>query len=676
MDKLPRNLYFLIAGILFSGLLIACLSPSGSPPKPVSEHNEWAEALRALDQADTSTPAYDLTAVYLRQQDEALQIRFDLLDFDDPYELSIDLQIDDASAPWIEPYNLHIPSENLPARISLDPLLATAIITIPFSEIPSHPRVDVSTPEDQITGLTLDGPLPTQTAPLLLTFYDTFAARFPAEALRACDGAHSGPRGERHGLKHLLDAAEEYQVPLILLDLKKPENLSALDAMGLLPRVQELAEQGWLILPENSSDHSDEAQFGFSPSPSLYDPLPGPWSKYDGRFVFSDDTFHLYHWVRFPMDSITYIPIATETDANQPTPNGPSLEIRRALLETALNADKKDLLVLGGSFANSTWGSPDMVGHTLAYIASRPYIKLLSETDLPRFPTVSGRPTLLHQQSDAIFFKMNNDYARFNGRVMDYAEYWNEHLPEQTQMRCDLDIDWDDQDECILASQRFLAVLDPQGARLTYFFSVARIGNPPESRIANSRHELHQLIGPSWQVAVGLSDPSTWQPGLGEAADPGAYPGAFVDEDDPFKVYEPAIEGDTLMFTSTDGTRAKTFHLTETGLEVKYQTQEPVTTQIPLLVDPWTRFTPGWAENYTQQNLPGGIAWGLESGPMVNIQFDGEIKMHAFSESLLLLNIPEDPDFDYPPGHTIPFPMAIAEVEMQDGYFLRLECLP
>jgi len=50
--------------------------------------------------------------------------------------------------------------------------------------------------------------------------------------------------------------------------------------------------------------------------------------------------------------------------------------------------------------------------------------------------------------------------------------------------------------------------------------------------------------------------------------------------------------------------------------------------------------------------------------------------MRAFNETLDLLANPEDPDFSYPPGHYVPFPMAVAEVEMQDGYFLRLERLP
>ena len=90
---------------------------------------------------------------------------------------------------------------------------------------------------------------------------------------------------------------------------------------------------------------------------------------------------------------------------------------------------------------------------------------------------------------------------------------------------------------------------------------------------------------------------------------------------------------------------SKTFSLTDTGLEVKYQTQEPITVQIPLLVDPDSRFTPGWAEKYVQQNTPGGIAWGLENGPMVSVQTEGRITMRAFNESLSLLNKPRRPGF-------------------------------
>jgi len=275
----------------------------------------WAPALRALDPADTATPAFDLTAIYLSQDEADLQIRVDLLDFQNASELSLDIWIGDDSAPETGSIDIHIPSENDLARITLDPALATVFAKVPLSEIPANPRVDVSTPEDQISGLTLDGPVPTQIAPLLLTFYDTFTGRFPAEALRTWDGAHSGPRGERHGLKHLLDAVEEQQVPIVLLDLKQPENLSALDAMGTLPQIKKLVDSGLLILPENeptleaapsppgSADRTKipAKNFGFPASAFSYNASTAGF-----QFAFLEDSNHLYHPL---FSNNTYLPI-------------------------------------------------------------------------------------------------------------------------------------------------------------------------------------------------------------------------------------------------------------------------------------------------------------------------------------------------------------------------------
>jgi hypothetical protein len=608
-------------------LLTACLSPPGDLPQPgdlstesTSEERPWSGALRSLDPADATNPANDITAVYLRTDGDNLQIRVDLLDFQAPKQLSLDIQIGDESAPEVVPLDIHIPSGSDSARVSLDPLLATVTVAVPLSEIPSHPRVDVSTPEDEITGLVLDGPIPTGTAPVLLTFYDTFAGRLPAEALRHWDGAHSGPRGERHGLKHLLDAAEEYQIPIVLLDLKKPENLSALDAMGLLPRIKQLEQEGLLLLPDQSDQ---ESLFGFSPSPFSWGGISSRLS-----FVSISDSNHLYHPI---FNKTTFIPIATKTDSNQPTPDGPSLEVRRALLETALNADGIDLFVLGGDFPNTTWGSPDMVGPTLAYFASRSYIHVLGAESLRNFPTKTGKPDILPQPETP------PDELTLQARsALEYAESWAENPPATVLAQCQSAFP-----KCVLESDTYLAIFDPQGAQLTYLFAVERDGIPPH---------LHQLIGPSWQVAPGID----------------IYPGAFADTDNASLSYQPVSKGNTLVFTSQDGTRTKTFQLTDDGLKVNYQTQGTVTTQIPLLVDPDSRFTIGWAKNYTQQTIPGGITWGLGNGPTVKIQSAREITFHAFNESLSLLNTPEDPDFEYPLGHYVPFPMAVAEIKM-DG---------
>jgi hypothetical protein len=332
--------------------------------------------------------------------------------------------------------------------------------------------------------------------------------------------------------------------------------------------------------------------------------------------------------------------------------------------------DEKDLLILGGSLQDSTWGSPDMASATLAYFASRPYIHLLTADDLRNFPVTSGKPELRSSPLDESTNKLEAHYKNLTEPLLDFVKAWK----GSPLSSCNSDPDKDNQPECILANEQYLAILDPQGGRLTYLFTVERVGREASQKGGNPPYT--QLIGPSWQVAVGLSNPSLWDLSAGEAADPGAYPGAFADADDPFKPYEPAIEGNTVVLTSLDGTRVKTFSLTETGLEVEYQTQEAVITQIPLLVDPGTRFTPGWAGKYVQEKTPGGVAWWLKNGPMVSIQAEGPIEMRAFNESLSLLANPEDPDFEYPAGHYVPFPLAVAEVEMGDGYFLRLERLP
>lgn len=601
---IPRNLLsILFVGMLFLTLLAACLSPSGSGTIPAPRQHEWAEALRALDPADALTPAHDITAVYLRERDDVLHIRIDLLDFKNPKDVSIEIKIEGESTSQSSPLVIQIPSKSDSPSISLDPLLATVIVEISLSEIPSHPHVDVFTPEDQITDLAMDGSSPTQTAPLLLTFYYSFAGRFPAEALRSWDGAHTGPRGERHGLKHLLDAVEEYQVAVVLLDLKEPENLSALDAMGVLPQIEALENQGLLTLPQNDAS--------------------------DIQFAYLEDLSHLY---RPLFKDITYIPLATETEDAQPSQNGPSIEVRRALLETALNNDKKDLLVLGGNFQETTWGSSDMVDETIAYFASRPYIHILNENDLLKFPTKSGN-TLIPQPEEPI-----DELSLYIHSILEFANSWAEGSLVITENKCQAG-----SLDCILVNKTYLAIFDPQTASLTFFSTRNETG-------------LHQLIGPSWQVAPDID----------------LYPGAFWDD----KEYDVTIMENSLIFTSTDGTRVKTFTLSETGLEVNYQTQELASTQILLLVNPWTRFTPGWAERYVQESTPNGISWGLENGPMVSVQTEGAITMRAFNESLYLLAGPEDPDFEYPPGHFVPFPMAIVEVEMKDGYFLRLERLP
>jgi hypothetical protein len=640
------NLHPRTCAIFLALILSACLPPAGERTAPPERNpNPWGTALRALDAADTADPALDITAVYLKQGETGLQVRVDLLDFQNPGQVRMELRVADASNPGITLYSIFVntPDEHFP--MTLDSALDTVTVEIFNDALPPNPLLDVLTPQDAIVSLQPDGPVPSGTAPLLLTFFDTFAGRFPAEALRSWDGAHSGPRGERHGLKHLLAAVETYRTPVVLLDLKDPESLSALDAMGQLPYLRRLAGDGLLVLPQAGGEVTG---FDLPNSATCFASNGDTQLECPVGFQFLEDAGHIRRWYRSPFRTTSSIPIADGSTAQQPGPSGPSLEVRRALLETALNGDPLVLLVLGGDLPQSTWGDPAMAGATLAYFASRPYIRVLAEGDLLAFPAMAGRPQMLTPPARENAGKLTELYESLTRPILEYAAGWD----GAALAGCGRDLDRDGQPECVLADEKLLAVLDPRGARLTYLF-------------AREASRLHQLVGPSWGVATGLSNAALWDSALGEAADPGALPGAFAELNEPFLPYSAAIDGGALTFTSLDGLRGKIFRLTESGLEVSYQPQEPLTTRIALLVDPWMRFSPGWAGRYVQEKTSNGLRWGLRGGPMVALGADTSLELGAFNEHLDLLNRPEDPDYAYPPGYTLPFPMALVTARVE-----------
>jgi hypothetical protein len=633
-------------------ILSACLPPAGERIAPTERNaNPWGAALRVLDTADAADPALDITAVYLKQDEASLQVRVDLLDFQDPDQVRMELRVADASDPGVAPYSIHVNAPDKRFPMQLDPGLDTVTVEILNDALPPNIVLDVLTPQDAMLGLRPDGPVPTGTAPLLLTFYDTFAGRFPAEALRSWDGAHSGPRGERHGLKHLLAAVETYQTPVVLLDLKDPGSLSALDALGQLPYLRRLAGEGLLVLPQAG----ESTAFDLPGSATCFANSGDTQLECPVVFQFQGDTGHIRRWYRFPLGTTSSIPIGGGQTAQQPGLNGPALEVRRALLEIALNDDPLDLLVLGGSLPQTNWGDPDIVGPTLAYFASRPYIRALAEYDLLNFPTLAGKPQRLAPPAEKNASGLAGLYKNLTRPILEYTAGWD----GTALAECGRDLDRDGQPECLLADETLLAVLDPQGARLTYLFT--REGSA-----------LHQLVGPSWGVATGFSNAALWDFALGEAADPGALPGAFAELDEPFLPYSAAIDGGALTFKSQDGMQVKVFRLTESGLEVNYRMQEPLTTRITLLVDPWARFSPGWAGRYVGEKTPNGLRWGLKDGPMVDLQADTPLELQAFNENLDWLSMPEDPDFEYPPGYILPFPMAVvtARVEGQARFTL------
>ena len=171
-----------------------------------------------------------------------------------------------------------------------------------------------------------------------MSFWDVFPAATPAQALRRWDGAHTGPRGERHGLKHILDNAGRYGIPVALLDLKTPASLAALNYMGITPQIQNLASLG-LLDPSGCGLWRTGEQFRWisaaAPQPGLVcqpanlsmTAASNLQSNYLAQFLPLDDTSHLSN-----SGGTRLIPLPA-ADAIQATQDGLSLDVRRALVD-------------------------------------------------------------------------------------------------------------------------------------------------------------------------------------------------------------------------------------------------------------------------------------------------------------------------------------------------------
>jgi hypothetical protein len=220
------------------------------------------------------------------------------------------------------------------------------------------------------------------------------------------------------------------------------------------------------------------------------------------------------------------------------------------------------------------------------------------------------------------------------------------------QSTCSVDLNFDLLPDCVLADDHFFAVLQSDGGRLSFLFS-------------HDGKNVHQVVGPGWQLTTGLSDRSEWNPTLGAAADPSQIPGAFFDADLPWHMVTPRLNTDGSVTFSSSGEEEKTYRLAEGGVLLEYN-GTPTTMKTGLALDPWHRFEPGWGKKYQAALETSSLGWRLDGGPFVQMNVpDGNL--YAFNDTLQYLGELEDPNQDFPPGHYLPFPMAVLEFPVKVG---------
>ncbi|MFM8320418.1 MAG: hypothetical protein ACKOC5_05840, partial [Chloroflexota bacterium] len=227
---------------------------------------------------------------------------------------------------------------------------------------------------------------------------------------------------------------------------------------------------------------------------------------------------------------------------------------------------------------------------------------------------------------------------------------------------CGHDLDHDGRPECRLVTHQIYLQFEPDDGALSYAFL----------RQDGSALHAHQLIGPSSQLISGLGDPAAWDLQAGLSADPAVIPGAFATPGAGCRTLAAApADPAGISFSCLDGALLKHYRWDGQALQVRLSlapAAAPLSVRIPLLLDPWRRFSPGWAELYRAggSQPAGPLIWALQDGPAVQAAGPG-LALSSFLDSRPLLAQAEDPNRETPPGHFLPFPLALLQAPLPPG---------
>ncbi len=437
----------------FAALLGGCSHPTAYSSRQIPHQTLWSYAdLRLLDPVDAPQAEHDLLAVYINRpsgrQSPFIDIRLDFLDLSIRKQPDVYIVLDyvyggesqlplpaETDLAWdallflpaageisaVDGRNQPIPG--LPVRVMRDSELDSLDIRMDASALfPSSSRMTLPEFKLQVfispagsqhvsdtSAVASSFDPPPDPANLLLAFWNTYPAYTPAQALRRWDGAHTGPQGGRHGLSNLLRTADNSDIPVILMDLKHPAWLSALDYGGDLELVKNLISQGTIFLPEVIPPVNDPfwheysaeltRQFGLPNADFAYTQsggiLPANYSLLFFPKLQSTPVSPIYRREGQRLMPLPMRLAPVSQPSLQPDLNGLSLEQRRWLIDTAVNGDSSQIVTLGGDLVRSTWGSPQIARAAFQYIRKHPWIRPLHPQALLSLPAEDMDPALL-----------------------------------------------------------------------------------------------------------------------------------------------------------------------------------------------------------------------------------------------------------------------------------------
>lgn len=395
-----------------------------------------------------------------------------------------------------------------------------------------------------------------------------------------------------------------------------------------------------------------------------------------------------------------------------------SLNMKKSLLAAALSEDPGDLIVAGGSIPDSSWADSSYALPAFRYIKNHPWIHALDFNDMIVHSTISASENPLecsslicqselnneHTIDDAENLEINKQLTYLRDQVkdeifslpenrmrdsaisaysimiqpaqsIDDLRFQTKHIRDigysieasrwaeerATTSSCLIDVDWDDQNECILSNKELFIIIELDDGNLVY-------------ASGNTRAGPIQWIAPSSFYAIGLSDPTVWILQNSPNNEPLEIMNAFMDsniDDSPYKV---VVSASSITLRSQDDSIQKTFLINDNVLEITYLQNQPVQSKILLAVDPEARFSPGWTDKYIKQiHLnPSDLSWGSSADSRLNINIMGTgYTINTFLDSYLWIRKPEDPNLYYLPGHFLPLTSAL--ISLEPSRYFRLE---
>lgn len=311
-----------------------------------------------MDDVDESiAPDQDIIALYSREVQDNYQIRIDFLGLDDYYSSTTLIALDIRPGGTTKlPFNMisdldwdfliiippnspgyiindqgnRIPQGSVQTKFDLEQ--DTLIIQLQSGILPGNPSrfriqalVQCSSGNSDACDKTrpsLPSEINNKNARVSFVFWDNLPAATPEQLLRRWDGAHTGPFGQRHGLKHLLDFSQAYKVPLFLEGFNNPQSRLGLILVNQLTRTESLIHHGLIRI----SSVNDAPRTGLSLS-----------------------------------------------EEEQIDREGLTTQAKKILAKTAAQS-LADIIFFGGSLPKSGWGDSSIGKRSFEYIYNHPWI--------------------------------------------------------------------------------------------------------------------------------------------------------------------------------------------------------------------------------------------------------------------------------------------------------------